>query len=161
MQQAQRKCLQELSNNPYLESAPTVKRIKRTTTRKVNTFRKTIITAGVVLFAYSFLLVFLCIKSASLGYQINSLENDIKKLENANRAIEYQIARKTSLENVEKVAVNDLGMIKPDMNTAVIVATPSKPVEVAVQDSRGAAQSTAHSPLRHLYQNIYKLARSN
>jgi cell division protein FtsL len=159
MLQAQSQCAAEWKNPVVHETVRSVRRVKRTT-RKENQIRKSIVKAGLILFAYSLLLVYLCIKGASLGYQINSLEKQVKQLEDSNRSIEYQIAKKSSLEAVEQVAVNNLGMYKPDINTAMAVVIDEKPLRVASQPVNTSSKEK-QSALSIIYENLQRLARNN
>ena len=56
---------------------------------------------SVIVFAYALLLVYLCIKSATLGYEIVGLENEINKLNTENNRMEYAIAQNSSLNIIE------------------------------------------------------------
>lgn len=107
-------------------------RVVRKTVYKVNNKRKLLIKLGLVLFGYALLLVYLCIKSATLGYQIETLQADIQNIQTANNRLDYQIAEKSSLARVEQVAIADLGMYKPDDKASI-------PVEVT-EDQTGSVQ---------------------
>ena len=107
------------------------RQVKRTTTKKVNQGRKILIIGGSLLMVYALFLVFLCIKSATLSYQINSLETDVAQLETTQNRIEYQISEAKSLDRVQKIAEEQMGMTKPAINSSVLMETDSQPVVVA------------------------------
>lgn len=62
----------------------------------------------------------------ALGYQISRLEKDLGLLRVENHSLDGQIHRLASLERVESVAINKLGMVKPDSNNVLIVAVAGK-----------------------------------
>jgi cell division protein FtsL len=134
--------------------------VRRTYTR-VNGKRVVVVKAAVLLFAYALVLVYLCIKSATLGYQIVDLEKQIDNLETSNKRIEYQIATETSLQRVEKVAVKELGMYKPDTSSVLQIAAQPEPVKTT--EASGGTVSKQHtagsSILQKTYQTIAKMSR--
>lgn len=160
MLQAQSKYAPQWSTPYTPERVYSVRKVKKTT-RKVNQKRKTLVKGGIILFSYSLLLVFLCIKSATLGYQINNLENDIKQLETSNKSIEFQIAQKCSLDKIETVAVNDLGMYKPDIDKAINVEVQKEPVKVASISSNSNTKKVGQNVLHSIYTNLSRLAQNN
>lgn len=48
-----------------------------------------------------------------LGYQISQLNNSITDIEENNQKLRFEIASLGSLDRIEKVAINELGMIHP------------------------------------------------
>ncbi|HCF50087.1 MAG TPA: hypothetical protein DER60_07380, partial [Syntrophomonas sp.] len=85
------------------QEVPRVRRVKKTY-RKV--FKgKLLAKLGLAAFVYGLLLVFLCLKAATLGYQIVHLEEDIRKLESSNQRLQYEIEKQVSLDYVENYAV--------------------------------------------------------
>ncbi|KUG03556.1 hypothetical protein ASZ90_018989 [hydrocarbon metagenome] len=140
--------------------------VKKVTKKKVNSRKKLLGKIGIALFLYGLLLVFLCIKSATLGYQIVSLEKDISNLQTANHRIEYQIAQKTSLQRVAEVAQNELNMYKPNSNINVAVLNT---YDSSSQDSSNTASLSEEiskadvngSSLEKLYASLMQLADNN
>ncbi len=65
-----------------------------------------------------------CSQVIALGYQITRLEKELALLRIENHSLDNEIKRMTSLERVEYVAVNKLGMVKPDENNILIVTVP-------------------------------------
>ncbi|MEN6461219.1 MAG: hypothetical protein ABFC94_07625 [Syntrophomonas sp.] len=133
----------------------------RKTYKKVNTKKRFVIKAGVLLFIYALVLVFFCIKSAALGYQILALENSIQEIETANKQMEYQIAQKSSLQRIEKVAAKDLGMYKPAVNEDVAVKAQPQSVNVANRQDTMTPAKTAEKPLNKLYSALLVLAQKD
>jgi|GEM_PF-5021896 len=88
------------------------KKVKRSHVLKRDNLKVFALKLGIVSFAFALLLVFLCTRTATLGYQIVHLEEEISQLEEANKRLEYEIAEKSSLSWVEQVASNELGMKK-------------------------------------------------
>jgi cell division protein FtsL len=142
------------------ESGAGVVRVKRTYTR-VNSLRIFCIKTGIFLFGYALLLVFLCTKSAALGYQIVALQKDIHNLETDNKRVEYQIASQTSLQRVEAKAVKDLGMYKPDASSMFMVAEQPDPVVKAKPSRSDSPQQPAagENTLQKVYKTIAVMAR--
>ena len=134
---------------------PRVRTIVKTGT---NQHRKILIKCGLFLFAYAVLLVFLCAKSASLGYDIEKLNKDINKVTTANHRLEYQIACYSSLSRIEKVAVAELGMQRADLNNSIAVKVESQPVQVA---SRKETTNLSEKPLHKIYTSLSHLAQNS
>ncbi|MDS1029569.1 cell division protein FtsL [Bacillota bacterium LX-D] len=57
------------------------------------------------------------------GHQIIKLKKEIKSLQTANERLKLEIDQIGSLEHVEKVAVNKLGMIEPEFGDVEILPT--------------------------------------
>src|ERR1035437_3966504 len=108
-----------------------VTRTASRTVYKVNYNRKLYIKSACIVFGYALLLVFLCMKSATLGYQIEKLDLDVQNIETANQRLDYQIAEKSSLASVEQVATVQLGMYKPDSKSTLAMEVKTEPVKVA------------------------------
>lgn len=162
MLQAESSCVRDWNASNLPEAVNSVRRIKKTT-KKVNYKRKIYIKSGIVVFGYALILVFLCMSSSTLGYQIGKLEKDIQNLETANNRMDYQIAQKTSLDRVAQVAVADLGMYKPDSTKSIAMEFKAEPVKVAstgttTTDDKSLSQKLllkVYSSLSRLAQNSY------
>ena len=63
---------------------------------------------------------------ASKGYQLERIRSEVRHLETATERLEYTMAAMSSLEKVEKVAVEQLGMSKPDYHQVVYVEERAK-----------------------------------
>lgn len=152
----------DYSNNWDAESfyrpVPQVKKVRRTY-RKSNPKGKIFVKTGVALFAYALILVYLCIKGATLGYQIVELENEIQQLENANSRMEYSIAEKCSLGYIE-IAAQELGMEKADLGITVAVLPEIEPIIINENDNSTPSQ-VGQNPLNKLYNNLRLLAHNN
>jgi cell division protein FtsB len=62
-----------------------------------------------------------CSQIITLGYQITRLEKELALLRIDNHSLDEEVQRMTSLERVESLAVNKLGMVKPDVNNILVV----------------------------------------
>jgi len=149
---------------PNLPETPPVGTIARKTVcvYKTNNKRKIYIKSAFMVFGYSLLLVFLCIKSATLGYQIENLEQDIQGLETANHRLEFQIAEKSSLDRVERIAVTQLGMTKPDAKSSLAMEVKSEPIQVAsVSPVTTDDQNISEKLLNKMFSSLSRLAQNN
>lgn len=158
MLQAQSSAARNWSYPDVPVEAPITKKVRRKVTR-VNHKRKLFIKAALALFTYALLLVALCIQSATLGYEIERLEQDVQGMTTANQRLEYQIAEKSSLAHVEQAAISQLGMYKPDATTSIAMAAPVEPVSVAANtyaDVNGT--SISQNLLNNLYASLSRLA---
>lgn len=161
MLQAESSCAREW-RVPELPAAVTSSRIVKKTVHKVNHKRKFLVKTALLIFGFSLLLVFLCIKSATLGYQIEKLEKDIQGLETANHRLEFQIAEKSSLERVAKAASADLGMYKPDTKTAIAMEVKSEPIQVAsVAVNTTDDNNISQRLLNKMYSSLSRLAQNS
>lgn len=142
------------------EQKTRVAKVKRTYTR-VNQKRAFVIKSGIFLFGYALLLVYLCIKSATLGYQIVEVQKQIDNLETDNKRIEYQIANQTSLQRIEELAVKDLGMYKPDSSAMLQVAVQPEPEKTTAVARNLPTQQprTGAKTLNKVYKNIAVMVR--
>ncbi len=133
-------------------------RVKKTY-KQVNPRKAVLVKIAVLLFAYAVLIVFLCIKSATLGYQIVTLQNDIAKTEVMNRKLEYSIAAQTSLKRVEWLASTQLGMCPADSQSRFTIEAPH-PIQVASQHHSSSQQVKAGDNTLHIiYNNLRVLAQ--
>jgi len=130
------------------------------TTRKVNQHRKIMVKCALVLFAYAVLLVFLCSKSAGLGYEIEGLNKEIQSLETDNHRMEYMIAQGNSLSRVEQIASNQLGMQKAEMNNSLAMEIESEPVKLATKSTNAASNKFSQKPLHKIYSSLSHLAQN-
>jgi len=67
----------------------------------------------------------------ALGYKINRLEKELALLRVENHDLDEEIRRLASLERVEYLAVNKLGMVKPDSSNILVVAVAGKALPVS------------------------------
>ncbi|HRY12183.1 MAG TPA: hypothetical protein P5309_01310 [Syntrophomonadaceae bacterium] len=161
MLQAQSSAARDWNYNQKLAESPRTVKARRTVL-KVNHKRKLYLKASFAVFAYALLLVALCMKSASLGYEIERLEQEIQAMTTANQRLEYQIAEKSSLAHVEQVAVNQLGMYKADAKTSIAMAAQAKPVSVAANTYADVDNmSLSQRLLNNLYASLSRLAANN
>lgn len=159
MLQAATKYADEWSQDIPLQPQPTVRRVTQTT-RKVNQHRKIMLQCGLGVFAYAVLLVFLCSKSASLGYNIENLNKDIQQLETSNHRLEYQIASASSLSQIEKRASTELGMKIAETNPALAMEVQPEPVRIADKTANTGENQMGQKPLLKIYNSLLQLAQN-
>lgn len=58
---------------------------------------------------------------ATKGYEITKLKSEINALEAANERLRLEIAELNSLERIEMLALNELGMVQPDVDDYVLL----------------------------------------
>lgn len=139
-----------------------VGRIKRVY-KKTNSHKPKLVKIGLALFVYALLVVYLCIKVSTMGYEIVRLEKDIDKLQTTNHMLEFKIAEQISLDKVEMLATTQLGMCRPDTSRSIAVAA-QKPetINLASQtiagDSDNGETKIGERTLHKLYSNLMLLA---
>lgn len=139
-----------------------VQRIKRVY-KKTNSRKTVLVKTGLALFVYALLVVYLCIKVSTMGYEIVRLEKDIDKLQATNHTLEFKIAEQISLDKVEMIATKQLGMCKPDVSRSITVAA-QKPETVNLASSTTASNTDnsntkiGEKTLQKLYSNLMLLA---
>ncbi|MDD2619084.1 MAG: hypothetical protein PHC92_00215 [Syntrophomonadaceae bacterium] len=135
-----------------------IKKVRRTV-KKVDGRKSLLLKSSMGIFLIALIIVYLCMKSSTLGYQIVSLENDISKLETAKQQMEYQIAQKSSLQRIENVALNELGMCKParESSFTVMLASTNEPVELVHSEKT----SSEGKSLERIYASLTRLVAMN
>lgn len=135
-------------------------RIKRVY-KKTNSRKTFLAKSGLALFVYALLVVYLCIKVSTMGYDIVRLERDIDKLQATNHMLEFKIAEQISLDKVEMLATTQLGMYKPDTSRSIAVAA-QKPETVNLASvptvSDNSKTNIGEKTLQKLYSNLMLLA---
>lgn len=135
-------------------------RIKRVY-KKTNSRKTFLVKSGLALFVYALLVVYLCIKVSTMGYDIVRLEKDIDKLQATNHMLEFKIAEQISLDKVELLAATQLGMYKPDTSRSIAVAA-QKPETVNLASvptvSDNSKTNIGEKTLQKLYSNLMLLA---
>ncbi len=142
---------------------PTPLRKVKKTYKKVNYGRKLIINLTGFTFVYALILVFLCIKGATLGYQIVELEKEIKFYESQNAGLQYSIQENCSLDKVEFIAINQLDMHKPEQQLAIAFSTPmvTTKAEGDLGINNDELAQLEKKPLYKIYTNLLLLAQSD
>ncbi len=135
--------------------------VKRKTATNKNAKRNVMIKLCIIVFAYALLLVYLCIKSATLGYEIVSLENEINQMNTENHRMEYAIAENTSLDLIEQKATSELGMIIPGTEMSYAVAVVSESVNPVLKVEMVDNTAAEDKPLAKLYASIMLLTGKN
>lgn len=116
---------------PYYSSLPKKNRQTRKRPRvHYVPRRERLVLTGLVLlvFCAAILFVYSSAQVIIAGYQLNKMKKEVNDLHIQTQAMNENIARLSSLERVEKVAVTKLGMVKPDTSQMILVkATPPGP----------------------------------
>ncbi|HHU87212.1 MAG: cell division protein FtsL [Pelotomaculaceae bacterium] len=89
---------------------------------------------GMVLagFLLSVLIIYSHSQVSNLGYQISRLEKELALLRVENHDLEGEVQRLASLDRIERIAVERLGMVKPDSDNVLIVELAGKNVKESV-----------------------------
>ncbi|MGI6435347.1 MAG: hypothetical protein ACOX0F_08310 [Syntrophomonadaceae bacterium] len=141
------------------QESPRVRRVRKTY-RKVS-IGKLLFKVGMAAFAYGLVLVFLCLKASTLGYQIVQLETDIHQLESSNQRLQYEIEKKVSLDYVEQYALTQLGMDKAQEHIKIASAGVT-PADTAAGASAPVSVSQKEEPTLHkIYASLVQLAAHN
>ncbi|MEG3070074.1 MAG: cell division protein FtsL [Candidatus Syntrophopropionicum ammoniitolerans] len=103
------------------EETPPVKKI----TRRKRTLRNRhkLVFIGLVLAAFlvGVAITVFCSQISTLGYKITRLEKELALLHKENYNLNEEIQKMSSLGRIEYIAVNKLGMKKPDDNNILVV----------------------------------------
>lgn len=159
MQQAVSRCADDWRQD--LQVQPELSRQKITrTTRKVNQHRKLMVKCGLGFFVYAVILVFLCSKSAGLGYEIEGLNKEIQSLEIENYRIDYQIAMGSDLSRVEKIASSQLGMQKAEMSNSLAMEVKPDRAIVSSNSTNNNSNTISQKPLHKIYNSLSRLAQN-
>ncbi|MFA4885570.1 MAG: septum formation initiator family protein [Desulfotomaculaceae bacterium] len=78
-----------------------------------------------------------------LGYQITKLETQLALLRVENNSLDEEVHRLNSLERVEYLAVNKLGMVKPADNNILVVAVAGRSQSTMTADAASAKTQVA------------------
>ncbi len=91
------------------------------------------------------LIIYYCSQMLVLSYQISCLEKELAVLRVVNQGLEEEVCRLTTLDRLEYLAINKLGMIKPDGDNVLVVAVAN---EVLYPSATGEQeeQATGKSP---------------
>ena len=76
---------------------------------------------GTVLLAMELLAVWVKVDIYRTGYAITALQDQRKQAQQEQKALLLEMARLTSPEQIERVAVSQLGMVRPRYNQVVLV----------------------------------------
>jgi len=120
------------------------------------TFNKTRLMFNITLFVLAFCAVgvVLYIHSALLGYQIVSIKNDIAKLENQNRRLEYDIAQLASLDRVQMEAERKLGMFRPQPQNMVALVCDTPQITTSIPVGSGSQAQPQSASLKQDYRVV-------
>jgi len=77
-----------------------------------------------VFFLTGLLITYYYARLFSLSYQISRLEKELAGLKVENHSLEEEVSRLASLDRVEALAVNKLGMVRPEGGRVLVVTLP-------------------------------------
>lgn len=89
-------------------------------------------------FCSSLLIAFYFAQVLATGYLLNKTENDLVQLRKESHDLYARVNQFTSLENVEVLAVNRLGMVKPQNDQVILVQSvvpPEQPAAAGAADN--------------------------
>ncbi|MFH1238758.1 MAG: cell division protein FtsL [bacterium] len=89
--------------------------------RKKRTSRRVYFLYVTVIFCAFFFYVWQHIQVIKVGYRINKLQAQLEELKNKNRYLRVQANQLKSLDRIEKIAIEELKMVKPNRNDKVIM----------------------------------------
>ena len=89
--------------------------------RKKRTSRRIYFLYVAVIFCAFFFYVWQHIQVIKVGYRINKLQAQLEELKNKNRYLRVQANQLKSLDRIEKIAIEELKMVKPSRNDKVIM----------------------------------------
>lgn len=95
-------------------------------------------------FALGILITYFHAKMFTIGYQISSLQQELAVLRVENHDLDERVQQLASLDRVEKLAVNKLGMVKPDNSNILLLALDTRTQQPT---GTGEKDGTAVSPL--------------
>ncbi|WP_027339309.1 FtsB family cell division protein [Halonatronum saccharophilum] len=103
--------------------------IKKGNSKSKNNSFKYVLLYAITIFMMSFLVIIYINQYVRLSrgnYRLERLETQRSQLKNQNIHLELNISQLKSLDRVEEIAKNDLGMIKPDSITYIVLEEESK-----------------------------------
>ncbi len=69
--------------------------------------------------------------------EISGREREIAQIQDNNRRLQLEVSRLSSLQRIEEIAVNELGMRRPESGQVVIVSEENQNIEVGARPSSG------------------------
>lgn len=85
-----------------------------------------------LIFSVGVFITYYCAQMFTISYRINSLDKELALLRVENHGLESQIQQLINLEQIEYVAINELGMVKPDISNFLVVAVGDEELNVLV-----------------------------
>ena len=110
-----------------IDKAKGIKRETKKRSRHVVYKRLSLFVAVIMCFVAGIMLEFYYAQAVYLGHKINLLQEEVTNLKLESFYLEEQIAQVTTLDRIESVAVNKLGMVKPDDKNVVALPVTSFP----------------------------------
>lgn len=113
----------KLDEATYTPSTPSPKQPSPRTKPKLKPrfFKLLYVVTVVSLFCGGLYFCSLVMGVATKGYEITKLKEEISALETANERLRLEIAELDSLERIEMLALNELGMVQPGVDDFVLL----------------------------------------
>lgn len=93
---------------------------------------------------------------AKTAYDINKIKKQIGSLQNENEQLQLQIMNLTSLDRIEEVARNKLGMARPEEVQFVALPIIEMPSKNAADDYPPTAKETTSKKVASIVDQVYK-----
>jgi cell division protein FtsL len=120
-----------------------------------------ILMTGLVLFGFALgiMITYFHARMFTLGYQIDNLQEELALLRVENHDLDERVQQLSSLERVETLAVNKLGMVKPDSSNVLLLAVDTKnqpPTDAGIKDGTAVSPLTggSGSPLSRAFNEL-------
>lgn len=92
-----------------------------------------LVTIVLCTFGVGLLFTSLSVQLSAKGAKIYNLKREVASLQSSNERLKLEVVRLQSLERIEQIATNQLGMIKPsDQNVLVLKGEEARYLEVAL-----------------------------
>jgi len=163
----------EKGNRDFVKIRTRTGAFKHTSKRK-GLKKKFFLTTGVLFLFLLFGIYYtsLTVAVARQGYELEKLQNEIERIQNENERLEFMVVQMSSLNRIEKEAVEKLGMKKPDLENIVFVsnteagkgkenASEQKLNKTEKQNSQDRKEEvTGNEFFSKLFDNIFKAQRA-
>jgi len=130
--------------------------------RQMSRRKKLVLTGAIVAcFVLGLFISYYFARVVTLGYSITVTEKELAELKKENEYLASEIDRLSSLDNIERVAKNELGMIEPGKDDIIMVAVDSEQNTDQITNNDGypgALQDTKSYLTANEGQGIYHLA---
>lgn len=143
---------------PVQEALPAGKANRRRSKRASGTKNRLyVLGAIVVLFGFALYYTSLSAAIASKGYQLEQVKGEISRLKTSSERLELTLATMSSLDKVEKIAVEKLGMQKlGDDGTALVILDPLTPVKTVDKEETETVDNKQSEGGALAFSNLYK-----
>ncbi len=124
----------------YLEEEAPKKQVQKKKSEKRQRAIAQQISTLVVVFLLSMMLVVQYAYIQNLGYEVSQSKTELKKVQEQNEKIKKEIASLGELQNVEAVAINQMGMHKPQNWEIIYLPRTVQPSEEVTEERKTTKQ---------------------